>query len=88
MNVSLHHWDDESETSSGRRTADSEGRNVSSGQPGGGKTHNASTPHRSVFVFTSCVMLWRGAEKSSVLIFLCVCSSISVGQIDTMKWKR
>lgn len=45
VSVSLHHWDDESETPSGRRTADSEGKTAPSAQPGGGKTHNASTPH-------------------------------------------
>lgn len=48
VNVSLHHWDDENETPSGRRTADSEGKTVPSAQPGGGKAHSASTPHRSV----------------------------------------
>lgn len=53
VHVSLHHWDDENEASSGRRTADSEAKNGPLGQQGGGKTQNVATPHRSVSISVS-----------------------------------
>lgn len=43
VHVSLHHWNDENESISGRRTAESEAKS----QQGGGKTQNAATPHSS-----------------------------------------
>lgn len=66
VSVSLHHWDDESETSSGRRTADLDGKYVPSVQSVGSKTHSVSTPHRLVFVSVSSLALYGTVKVNNI----------------------